>query len=122
SSFDGDWPSFRSWIFTIAYRRVADHHRSRFRRPKTVTLGTWDGAVDGGGSPESEAVGAETLRELVAAVDGLSKLERDVVLLRVIAELDSNEVAAIVGKKPGNVRVIQNRALKKLRKNLRRNV
>ena len=54
----------------------------------------------------------------VAALDALNELERDVVLMRVLGGLDTEEVARAVGKRPGNVRVIQSRALGKLRAEL----
>jgi DNA-directed RNA polymerase specialized sigma24 family protein len=56
--------------------------------------------------------------EAVAAMDVLSEIERDVVLLRVIADLDTEDVAKAVGKRAGNVRVIQSRALAKVRAEL----
>ena len=58
----------------------------------------------------------KALREL----DRLSELERDVVLLRVVGELSSDEVARVVGKTPGNVRVIQARALGRIRDQLKK--
>ena len=40
-SFNGDEAAFRSWVFTIAHRRVIDHHRAVARRPRTRT--PWPG-------------------------------------------------------------------------------
>jgi RNA polymerase sigma-70 factor (ECF subfamily) len=65
--------------------------------------------------PEQVVVMGEMASEAVAALDVLSEIERDVVLLRVIAGLDTAEVAEAVGKGAGNVRVIQSRALTKVR-------
>jgi len=44
--------------------------------------------------------------------------ERDVVLMRVLGGLDTEDVARAVGKRAGNVRVIQSRAMGKLRAEL----
>ena len=55
--------------------------------------------------------------ESEAALAYIARLPPDqaeVVLLRVVAGLDVEEVAAIVGKKAGAVRVLQHRALKRL--------
>ncbi|MBT8249819.1 MAG: RNA polymerase subunit sigma, partial [Acidimicrobiia bacterium] len=52
------------------------------------------------------------------ALDVLTDIEREVIVLRIIAELGTDEVATVVGKKPGTVRVIQSRAMSKLRKEL----
>src|SRR3970282_1872114 len=36
ADFVGDRSSLRSLLFTIAYRRIADHHRRSYRRPETL--------------------------------------------------------------------------------------
>jgi RNA polymerase sigma-70 factor (ECF subfamily) len=52
--------------------------------------------------------------EALACLWALPPLHAEIVLLRVVGGFDSNEVARIVGKKPGTVRVIQKRALERL--------
>lgn len=119
ATFDGDRTAFRSWVFTIAYRRVADHHRRVGRSPRTVNDDDHlrrRPAPDG--LPEASAMASETLTELLAALDGMSELERDVLVLRFVGDLSSDQIAEVVGRTSGNVRVIQSRALQKLRKNL----
>ena len=37
-SFDGDEPGFRSWVFTIAHRRLLDERRRAVRRPAPAPL------------------------------------------------------------------------------------
>lgn len=115
--FEGDEGAFRSWLFSIAYRRIADHHRRSSRRtegPLPHRL------VDPAATPEEAVVLGAEAGEAVAALDVLGDLERDIVLMRVVGELSSHEVAEAVGKRPGTVRVIQSRALSKLRAELRR--
>ena len=48
----------------------------------------------------------------------LSSVRSLMVLLRVVAGLDVAEVAAITGKRPGNVRVLAHRALRRLAERL----
>lgn len=117
-SFEGDEDAFRGWVFTIARRRLIDHRRRSGRRVRTV----------GGNVPEiagpldTEAIalghgalGDAAARRLVASLpDELA----DIVLLRVVAGLDVAEVAAIVGRRPGTVRVLQHRAMQRLRREL----
>src|SRR2546423_1891887 len=38
SGFTGDETAFRSWVFTIAHRRLVDHHRASSRRLRTRSL------------------------------------------------------------------------------------
>jgi len=108
--FEGAESGLLAWIFTIARRRLIDHRRARARRrtdPVSVeTLVRSSGDFD-------------PIRafEQGEALSYLSKLPPDwaeIVLLRVVAGLDSNEVAAVTGRKPGTVRVIQKRALERL--------
>ncbi len=116
--FQGDWNNFTAWVFSIAYRRIADTHRLRYRRPEPVRL---DSSPERGGAtvgPEAEVL-TETMADAsLESLDVLTDIEREVIVLRVIAELETEDVAAVVGKKPGTVRVIQSRAMSKLRKEL----
>ena len=66
-------------------------------------------------SPEAEVVAAsagdDAARRIVAL---LPADQAEVILLRVVADLSVDQVAKIVGKRPGNVRVLQSRGLKRL--------
>lgn len=112
--FDGDWRSFRSWIFSIAYRQIVN----RYRAPGREDTDLPPALADPASTPDDQVVARETVSEAVAALETLTGVERDVVLLRVVAGLDTEEVAAAVSKRPGNVRVIQSRALRKVRAEL----
>ncbi|MFH1105056.1 MAG: sigma-70 family RNA polymerase sigma factor, partial [Actinomycetota bacterium] len=98
---------------SIAYRQVVN----RYRAPEPAT-DLPEILVDTADSPEDQVVRSVMASEAVQALDVLTEVERDVVLLRVIAGLDTGEVAAAVGRGRGNVRVIQTRALAKLREEL----
>ena len=114
-AFDGEWSAFRSWIFSIAYRQIVNRYRSPSRHDRELPRVLVDEYHVG---PDQAVVIGEMASEAVAALDVLSGIERDVVLLRVIAGLDTAEVAKTVGKRAGNVRVIQSRALGKVRAEL----
>jgi len=116
-AFDGEWRAFRSWIFSIAYRQIVNRYRSPSRHDGELPRVLVDEDHIG---PDQAVVIREMASEAVAAMDVLSEIERDVVLLRVIAGLDTAEVANAVGKRAGNVRVIQSRALAKVRAELER--
>jgi len=64
--------------------------------------------------PEAQALTASETEAALAHIASLPPDQAEVVLLRVVAGLDAEEVAAIVGKKAGAVRVLQHRALKRL--------
>ena len=57
----------------------------------------------------------DEVRELLAV---LSPDQRDVVLLRIVADLSVEEVARLLGKREGAVKALQHRALAALRRHL----
>lgn len=117
--FDGGEEQFRSWVFTIAHRRLLDERRRIGRAPRPEPLPDVLPAVLGG-DVEVEALaafGEDWVREVLA---GLSRDQRAVLLLRVVADLSVEEVARIVGKRPGAVRALQHRGVETLRRQLER--
>lgn len=112
--FDGDAEAFRAWLFAVARRRVADHYRRRGRRPASVSLDD-ETVCPSGDSPEKSAL--ETLsaqHAIEALVRDLPQDQADVVMLRVVADLSVEQVAKMLGRSPGSVRVLQHRALRSL--------
>lgn len=114
-SFTGDEQAFRSWLFSIARSKVIDNARRSSRRPSTPTDPHIMEATSATHTAEDALTAQEAIDELVA---GLSDEQADIVLLRVVAGLSVDEVAAIVGKRPGAVRVAQHRALRRVAERL----
>ena len=115
ASFDGDEDAFRGWLFTIARRRLVDHQRQRSRRPE-VPMGDDLPEPTAGPDDPAELVqaalsGDEAARRIVEL---LPAAQAEIVLLRVVGGLDVAAVARITGRRPGTVRVMQHRALKRL--------
>lgn len=114
-SFEGDAAAFRAWVFTIARRRVADHRRRGMRHDtQPVDVVTFERlpATDDTGRQAVDALSGQDAAALVTAT--LPPDQAEVVLLRVLADLSVDEVAAIVGQSANWVRVTQHRALKRL--------
>jgi RNA polymerase sigma-70 factor (ECF subfamily) len=61
------------------------------------------------------SLGDDRVRELLAA---LAPDQRDVVLLRIVADLSIEDTAAALGKRPGAVKALQHRAMRSLRNKL----
>lgn len=131
--FTGDEAAFRSWVFTIAHRRLVDHHRTSSRRLRTrsLTADAGEGTERAEARPEL-ASNDDPAGEVVAALAGDDAVRRivallpadqaEIVLLRIVAGLPVDEVAAVTGRKPGTVRVLQHRALRRLADRLERPV
>ena len=71
-----------------------------------------------GGCSRSSVGGSPTIDVALRHLSGLAPTQAEVVFLRVLAGLDVDDVAAILGKTPGAVRVLQHRALQRLREKL----
>jgi RNA polymerase sigma-70 factor (ECF subfamily) len=112
-SFSGDERGFRAWMFTIARRQLIGHWRQARRRPQRSVEQTDLSAVVARAEdePDARVLADDAVRRLIA---GLPRDQAEIVLLRVIGGLDADEVARIVGKRPGTVRVLQHRALRRL--------
>jgi RNA polymerase sigma-70 factor (ECF subfamily) len=118
SRFAGDEAGFRGWIFTIARHRLIEHRRKVARhRTELMPHDRLDGPVERGlgGDPAwlvIEQLGVQETIEMLVA--GLAPDQAEAVLLRVLGGFDVTEVARIMGKSPGSVRVLCHRALKRL--------
>jgi RNA polymerase sigma factor (sigma-70 family) len=117
--FHGDEPGFRSWVFTIAHRRLLDERRRLVRRPPSDPLAEELDVIapdDVEGAVE-ESLSAERIRSLC---DRLSPDQRDVLLLRLLGRLTIEEVAEVVGKGAGAVKALQRRGLRAIGRLLER--
>lgn len=116
--FTGDAAAFRSWAFTIAHHRMVDDRRASGRRPTIADSDVHETTMVGNAEDDALAVLSDArLRQLI---DGLSPDQRDVLLLRIIADLSLDDVAAALGKRRGAIKSLQHRALAALRRKLER--
>jgi RNA polymerase sigma-70 factor, ECF subfamily len=116
--FRGDEDGWRCFLFAIARCRAIDHAR---RRGRSVNLAALDEefvreAV--GGDVAAEALTNLDTRRALRLVATLPALQAEVLMLRVVAGLDVNAVAQILGKSPGAIRVAAHRGLKALARTL----
>jgi RNA polymerase sigma-70 factor (ECF subfamily) len=112
--FRGGEQEFRAWLFTIARHRAADSGRSRARRPAVpLELTEVDQLLT---SPDAadQALEAVSTRAVLTLIASLPGDQAEIIMLRVVAGLEAREVARIVGKTPGAVRVAAHRGLRKL--------
>jgi RNA polymerase sigma-70 factor (ECF subfamily) len=112
--FSGSEEGLRSWLFTIARHRAVDWRRRAARQPvnpvEVETLNERPAPDD----PAAAALDALATERALAVISELPPDQAEVVALRVIAGLDVARVAEIVGKRPGTVRVLGHRGLRRL--------
>lgn len=108
---------FDAWVFGIARRVAADHHRRTGRlRRQDLTAAAMEPTIHLGPEPGEVVLAEEDRAELRKAFDKLPPRDREVLALRVVAGLGTEDVAAVLGKAPGAVRTAQTRALQRLRR------
>lgn len=110
SSFQGDDADLRRWVFSIAHRRLVDDIRRRVARPFDVVRN----APDRPGRDDPHGLDPD----LVRALKDLTPLQREVVVLRFVADLPTAAVAKVLRRREGAVKALQVRALAQLAKAL----
>jgi RNA polymerase sigma-70 factor, ECF subfamily len=111
--FSGGEEDFRRWLFTIGRHRAVDAARARSRRPADPSSVGLDILADSH-LVEDQVLDGLSVQRAVALLAGLSKDQAEAVALRVIAGLDTPDVARILGKSAGAIRVALHRGLKTL--------
>lgn len=112
--FEGDESDFRRWLFTIAARRRIDNIRTNRRRTERIEAAPIDPRPAHAPSAGEEAERAAALDTALAMVRTLPPDQAEAVLLRVVGDLSVAEVAEIMGRREGAVRVLVHRGLKRL--------
>jgi RNA polymerase sigma-70 factor (ECF subfamily) len=115
-TFHGDARRFRSWLFTIAHNAAIDDARRRRRRLREAPLDNT--REPAGGDVEADATAALADERVHALLDQLSPDQREVIALRVVADLSVAQTAAVVGKSHEAVKALQRRGLAALRRTL----
>ncbi|WP_168627457.1 MULTISPECIES: RNA polymerase sigma factor [unclassified Cryobacterium] len=115
ADFEGDEEQFRAFVFTIAHRRLVDELRKRSSRGLHVE---WSEESDARATSSAESQAMERIGndDARALLDGLPPDQRDVLVLRIIADLTVEQIAELLGKRPGAVKALQRRGLERLRK------
>lgn len=103
---------FEAWLFRIAANLIVDTHRHSGR--ETVEAPA-EQETPSGDLPETLVLRAETVGALRTMLDNLAPDQREVILLRFAANLDTAEVGQVMDRNANAVRQLQFRALQRLR-------
>jgi RNA polymerase sigma-70 factor, ECF subfamily len=106
---------FAAWLFRVARNTWIDESRTA---RATVPLETLAQSAADTGDPEAMASTAYDWNLVREAVTALPPDQREVIACRFFAGLTPQETAAEMGRTEGSVRVLQHRALARLRRRL----
>jgi RNA polymerase sigma-70 factor, ECF subfamily len=113
--FEGGEQDFRRFVFTIARRRLIDHLRRAASRPVQPAPDTFLAMHGAWGDVQEEALARLSADDAIEAISKLlPPVQAEIVLLRVLGHFSVEEVALMIGKRPGTVRSHQFRALRRV--------
>ena len=112
--FSGDEQDFRRWLFTIAARRRIDDIRAGKRRAERLEREQRTAVIDRMDGTASSVEQHDELERAIAIIRTLPTDQAEAVLLRVLGDFSVSEVAEIMGRREGAVRVLVHRGLKRL--------
>lgn len=110
--------NFRAFIYQLTRNLVIDYYRMQGRAPQNVELEDIEeeSAIE---DPRStfllNQLYAEDRKYLDECLKQVKEAYREVIVLRYLEEIGIEEIAEIIEKNPGNVRVLIHRGLKSLR-------
>ena len=110
---DRGWP-ISAWLYRIAHDRTVDIIRRR-RKRQHVSIESWEGSCDG---PENEIDARIEQEELRRTIDELTQDQRQVILMRFMANMSLHDVAEKLGRTEGSVKALQHRGLQSLARRL----
>ncbi len=117
-TFRGGESGFRGWLVVIARNHARDLYRHRARHPEEPTAEVGQSPAGGAAvtapSASDDLFARESTLRAVRLVATLPKDQAEMVMLRVVLGLDVADVARIVDRTPGAVRVAVHRALRTL--------
>jgi RNA polymerase sigma-70 factor, ECF subfamily len=112
--FQGSEPAFQAWVFTIARHQVLDWRRRAARKPTQDLPVTELAEPLAPDDPAAGAVEGASTRAALALIATLPTDQAGAIALRVVAGLEVSRVAELMGKRPGTIRVLTHRGLRRL--------
>ncbi len=108
--------TFKTYLSRIALNLITDYYRRRGRAPQVVDIAEYnEPIIDTSAPPDEAVVGAERRQEVTRLLALLPDEQRRVIELRIIQGIAVTDAARIMGKSSAAIKMLQQRALKKLK-------
>ena len=114
--FRGPVEALGGWLFRIAHHDLSDYRRRQVRNLVQPLDDLLEEAALAGGAMDPEELALDRVEgdRVLAALRQLTPDQREVLLLRLVADLTAPEVAGILNKSPDAVKALQHRGLASL--------
>lgn len=112
-SYDPRRGAFKAWAFRIARNLMVDHQRRGSRRAQSGLEEELEQDLPGPPEKAEEEERARTLRE---ALEDLTFMQRQVILMKFFAGMSNAEAASALGRREGAINALQHRALRRMGK------
>jgi len=116
--------SFSAWLFRIAHNRVIDFYR---KKKEILGIGTdeddnfWEILPDEKElKPDEKVLVLEREKQIREVLTKLPASYREILELKFLEDFSNLEISQITGKSEGNIRIIQLRALREMRKYIKK--
>lgn len=113
----GGAAGLRRLTFSIAHARMVDDVRARVRAPGAVS---YEASADTRTAPSAEDAAEHGLatKRVLAVLEQLPDDQREVLTLRVVADLTIDQIAEVMGRSPGAIKQLQRRGMITVRETL----
>ena len=101
-----------AWLYRIAHDRIADHFRRQAQRP---TIPLQDDLLPAHNGIDQEVDERLQVSQVAEAIEQLTAEQHQVILLRFVAGLKLKEIAYVMDKSTDAIKMLQLRALTRLR-------
>ncbi len=108
--------TFKTYLSRISLNLITDYYRKRGRTPQMFDITQYgEPIIDTSSRPEDAVISEEQRHEVARLLTLLPEEQRRVIELRILQGVAVADVARIMGKSAAAIKMLQQRALKKLR-------
>jgi RNA polymerase sigma-70 factor (ECF subfamily) len=112
SQYEDRGISFEAWLYTIARNKIIDFYRTK---KGSAPLESAEHIPDKGKRPDEITEDVLMHESLMTAMHTLAPAYQEILILKYIEDLENLEISAILEKPVDQIRVLQQRAIKKLK-------
>jgi len=117
---DRDQNGLRAWLYTVARNQVVDHYRKKSNNVEVKGLDDeiFDLVVSDRTEHLQQLIQDEKYQLIMAVIENLEPIEKEIITLRFQREMSFKEIAEIIKKDEGAIKMTLYRSIEKIKKTL----